>query len=70
MIRITMTSPANTAIIPMQDHLRLGSRARMNVPGKAEGNWTWRLPAGWHGSADARAVRRVIEAAGRLQENH
>jgi hypothetical protein len=27
----------------MQDLLGLGSQARMNVPGKAEGNWGWRF---------------------------
>jgi hypothetical protein len=26
--------------------LGLGSEARMNVPGKAEGNWDWRYQAG------------------------
>jgi 4-alpha-glucanotransferase len=42
-IRIALMSVANTAIFPMQDVLGLGSRARMNVPGTASGNWTWRL---------------------------
>jgi 4-alpha-glucanotransferase len=27
----------------MQDVLELGSEHRMNVPGTAQGNWTWRL---------------------------
>ena len=27
---------------PLQDLLNLGSEARMNVPGRAEGNWSWR----------------------------
>jgi 4-alpha-glucanotransferase len=39
-------SPANTVIVPMQDLLGLDSRARMNTPGRADGNWTWRLRAG------------------------
>ena len=30
---------------PMQDILGLGSEARMNLPGTAQGNWRWRLPA-------------------------
>lgn len=38
-----MASPAALAIVPMQDVLGLGSGARMNVPGRAEGNWRWRL---------------------------
>ena len=29
----------------MQDVLSLGNEARMNTPGVADGNWTWRLGA-------------------------
>jgi len=43
LIRLAWISPARIAITPMQDLLRLGPQARMNVPGKADGNWTWRL---------------------------
>lgn len=42
-IRTVLQSVANTAILPVQDVLGLGSEARMNVPGTAEGNWRWRL---------------------------
>ena len=42
LIRMILGSIADTAIIPMQDILGLDSRARMNFPGKAEGNWRWR----------------------------
>ena len=43
LIRLAMTSTARLAIIPTQDLLRLGGEARMNFPGRAEGNWSWRL---------------------------
>lgn len=43
MIRAALASPADTAVIPAQDLLGLGSEARMNLPGVAEGNWVWRL---------------------------
>jgi len=43
MIRLAHASIADTAIIPMQDILGLDSRARMNTPGTAEGNWGWRF---------------------------
>jgi len=43
MIRAALCSIAEIAIIPLQDVLGLGSSARMNVPGKAEGNWGWRF---------------------------
>lgn len=46
MIRAAMASVANTAIIPVQDLLGLGSDARMNVPATESGNWEWRLNDG------------------------
>ena len=36
-------SRANLVIIPFQDLLHLDSRARMNLPGTADGNWEWRF---------------------------
>ena len=45
-IRTVMASVANTAIVPAQDLLGLGSDARMNRPGTASGNWRWRLIPG------------------------
>jgi 4-alpha-glucanotransferase len=42
-IRLALMSVADTAIIPMQDILGLGSEARMNLPGRAEGSWCWRF---------------------------
>ena len=37
---------ADLAVAPLQDVLRLGNEARMNLPGTAEGNWRWRMEAG------------------------
>jgi 4-alpha-glucanotransferase len=45
MIRLAMSSIADTVIVPLQDILGLGSDARMNTPGRAQGNWSWRYPA-------------------------
>jgi len=46
MIAAVLQSPADTAIIPAQDLLNLGSEARMNRPGVATGNWGWRMSPG------------------------
>jgi 4-alpha-glucanotransferase len=46
MIRLAHSSVADTAIVPLQDVLGLGSSARMNVPGRPTGNWTWRFRPG------------------------
>lgn len=43
LIRSALMSVADTAIVPFQDLLGLGSQARMNVPGQAFGNWDWRF---------------------------
>jgi 4-alpha-glucanotransferase len=42
LMRLAWSSRAALAIAPLQDLLNLGREARMNVPGRAEGNWTWR----------------------------
>lgn len=42
MMRLAWGSVAALAIAPLQDVLRLGTSARMNMPGKADGNWGWR----------------------------
>ena len=42
LIRLAMSSIAGTVVIPMQDLLGLGAEARMNVPGRVAGNWSWR----------------------------
>ncbi len=41
-IRAVLASVANTAMVPLQDVLGLGSGARMNLPGTVSGNWKWR----------------------------
>lgn len=47
LIENAFASRANTAIIPMQDILCLGSEARMNMPNTIGGrNWAWRLEEG------------------------
>lgn len=43
LVRLAMMSVADTAVVPLQDVLSLGSEARMNVPGTVENNWTWRF---------------------------
>jgi len=45
-IRAVLASVAETAIVPLQDVLGLGSEARMNLPGTVSGNWKWRYQPG------------------------
>jgi len=45
-IRAAQASLANLCLVPLQDVLGLGSEARMNVPSRPDGNWTWRFQPG------------------------
>ncbi len=61
LIRLAWASVADLAIAPLQDILDLGTEARMNVPGTAQGNWRWRMPAeGLNDWARARLVEMTI----------
>lgn len=42
LLRGVLASPAALAVIPMADWLEAGPEARMNTPGRADGNWQWR----------------------------
>ncbi len=43
MAKLSYGSVARTVVLPMQDVLHLDERARMNMPGAAAGNWSWRM---------------------------
>jgi 4-alpha-glucanotransferase len=42
LLDLAWSSVASLALAPLQDLLNLGAEARMNVPGRADGNWRWR----------------------------
>ncbi len=62
-IRAVLASVANTAIVPAQDLLGLGSESRMNRPGTGSGNWRWRLSPG-------QLTRDVMDRLGELAETY
>ena len=66
MIRAAYGSAARLAVIPLQDVLGLGTEARMNTPGRAEDNWTWRAAAGAFEKAPAERLARLAGEYGRL----
>lgn len=68
--RAVLASPAIGAFAPAQDLLGLGSEARLNTPGTATGNWTWRLGERQMEILESQAAefRGDIGAAGRLEE--
>jgi 4-alpha-glucanotransferase len=66
-VRTLLASVAHTSIIPVQDILGLGSDARMNTPGLAQGNWTWRMKKDALTMKHADQLRRWTETYDRLR---
>lgn len=70
-MRTLMASPANVVLFPMQDVLGLDERARMNVPGTIEGNWSWRMssPRLSRATRDLRALAETFGRTGPAARN-
>jgi 4-alpha-glucanotransferase len=64
-IQAVLTSVADLAIVPMQDVLGLGSEARMNLPGRAKGNWDWRLQEKQIHTAQTQRLRELTQVSSR-----
>jgi 4-alpha-glucanotransferase len=60
LIRGVISSVANTAIVPLQDILGLGSEARMNLPGSPSGHWKWRAKPGAITEEHGRRLRELV----------
>lgn len=67
-IRLALASVANTAIVPLQDVLGLGSEARMNIPARQGGNWGWRYRADQLSSEMKTRLAEMTEIYGRNRE--
>jgi 4-alpha-glucanotransferase len=65
LIELAYGSRAELAVVQAQDVLGLGSEARMNRPGRSEGNWRWQLERGALTPALARRLRGLAAESGR-----
>jgi 4-alpha-glucanotransferase len=65
LMRLAWSSVAALAIAPFQDLLNLGREARMNVPGRAEGNWRWRCTESMLSSPAFQWLRDLTERSRR-----
>jgi 4-alpha-glucanotransferase len=61
-------SDAVFAITPLPDCYGLGSEARFNTPGTADGNWDWRISSERLDAFPTERLRNVTERTGRLVE--
>ncbi len=64
-LRAGSSSKAELFIVPMQDYLKLGSEARMNIPGVAEGNWSWQMKASDLSDKLADSINELRKSSGR-----
>jgi 4-alpha-glucanotransferase len=65
MMRLAWSSPAALAMAPFQDLLNLGAEARMNVPGRTDGNWRWRCTQAMLSPATFEWLSDLTEASNR-----
>jgi 4-alpha-glucanotransferase len=65
LVHAAFASVGRLAVIPAQDLLGLDSGARMNTPGTACGNWSWRLPPGALSAQLAAHCRHLNDTFGR-----
>jgi len=66
LIRLAWSSVAGLAIAPLQDLLDLGMGSRMNVPGRADGNWRWRFSEDVMSSPVFEWLRELTESSKRM----
>ena len=64
-IELAWSSVAALAMTPLQDLLNLGREARMNVPGRADGNWRWRSTEDMLSDSRFEWLRDLTKNAGR-----
>ncbi len=65
LIRLGSATVADTFVTQMQDVLGLGREARMNLPGRPDGNWQWRLRPGDASPALAERLATLTATYGR-----
>ncbi|HKC62490.1 MAG TPA: 4-alpha-glucanotransferase, partial [Pyrinomonadaceae bacterium] len=64
-IRAILSSVADTAIIPLQDVLGLGTESRMNLPSTTDGNWAWRYKSGALNAEIVARLKKLTQLYGR-----
>jgi 4-alpha-glucanotransferase len=65
LMELAWSSPAALAMAPLQDVLDRGNEARMNFPGRADGNWQWRCTDEMITAPSFERLRDLTGASGR-----
>jgi 4-alpha-glucanotransferase len=66
LLGLAWSSAAALAMAPLQDLCNLGSEARMNVPGRADGNWRWRCTDDLLSTSVFQGLRDLTNRSNRL----
>lgn len=71
LIRMALMSRCDTAIVPLQDYLELGTEARINEPSTTGTNWMWRLSPDWQDTKPglAKKIRHMTHLYNRCLES-
>src|SRR5262249_34167008 len=67
LMHLAWSSRAALAVAPLQDLLNLGAESRMNVPGRASGNWRWRSREDMLSPAAFACLQELTQTSGRLR---
>lgn len=65
-IRALCSSVADTAILRMQDILKLGADARINFPSTLGNNWKWRMVKNEYNARQAKELKNMMSLYGRI----
>ena len=67
-IRLALSSPADTAILPLQAVLSLGTELRMNIPGTTKGYWSFTFSFDWWQEGFSEGLRYLSALFGRNEQ--
>jgi 4-alpha-glucanotransferase len=67
LVNLTWSSTAALTVAPLQDLLNLGAASRMNIPGRASGNWRWRSPEDLELSTAFEWLQELTELSKRVE---
>ena len=56
-----LSTDANVSVVTMQDILCQGSEARINVPGRVKGNWSYKMPANYRENPFNKYLKQLIK---------
>ena len=67
LVNLAWSSISALTVAPLQDLLNLGAESRMNIPGRASGNWRWRSPEDLESSTAFEWLRELTELSKRVE---